>query len=159
MGTVTEVKTGTDFTARLDLIIEDEIVTNLPQIFIEFYYVDRGRRNIGFSYFAKDLTDPPVVARAAELMVTVRQMLFDGEIIVCNIPEVDTDKLKIEQGKIVEVFADISYRDSAGKVGKFVEKVLDECGKPILDECGNQLTCDKFVVNMCKAVTENWLVT
>ena len=159
MGTVTEVKTGAYFTARIELIIEGEIVTNLPQIFIEFYYKDNGRRNIGFSYFAKDLLDPAVVARAAELMVTVRQMLFDGEIIVCNIPEVDTDELKIEQGKVVEVFADISYRDSAGKVGKFVEKVLDECGKPVLDECGNEIECDKFVVNMCKSVTENWLVT
>jgi len=144
MATTEKVKTGTDFTVKIDMTLEVEVVTNLTQIFIEFYYELNGKIT-PFSFFAKDLADQSIIDRANELGVTVHQMLFEGEIIVCDIPKEDTDTLKINQCNEVAVFAEVSFVDSDDEVQKFTEK----------DDEGNE--CDKFIVILEKSVTEKWL--
>jgi len=155
MAVTKTVKTGVDFSPRINLTAENEVVSALTQIFIEFYYenIDDNIRKTPFSFFAKDLADQKIIDRAAALNVTVRQIIFDGEIIVCDIPKVDTDDAKLEDCQEVQVYAEISYIDSNSKVQKFVDR--DENGNIILDADGNE--CDKFIIDMVKSVTEGWL--
>lgn len=143
MAVTEKVKTGTDFTVRLDLTVEGEVITALPQIFVQFYYELNGQI-FPFSFFAKDLNTTKILAKIADGLI-IRQMLFDGEIIVCEIPLVDTETLKIEICKEVEVFAEISFIDSDGDVQKFTEE----------DDEGNE--CDKFIVDLEKSSTEGFL--
>ncbi len=141
-------KTGTDFQVRIELEIDSEVVTALPQIITILYYLLDGKRN-EFSYWAVNTSDAKVVAKVTELGITIRQITFDSEIILLDVPTVDTDLLKIENCKDVDVFADIQFVDSNGDAQKAI--VCED------DNADTEPDCDAFVGKMVKANSEGWV--
>lgn len=120
-------KTGVTVTVKMTLSITGEVLTALPQIVITMYYIRNGK-HIEFSFFAKDLTTPKIIA-AIDAGKPVHSMLIVANLITMVIPPEDTENLEIEDCEEVPVFAEVAWIDSNGNTEKDLPDPL--CDTPI----------------------------
>ena len=138
-------KTGTDTLIKIKLAIAGEVLTSLTQLVVVFYYVRVDGTEKKFSYFAKDPAAADIAAEAVTEGITVHQLIINGSILDCDIPQVDTDTLDLEECEVTQVFAEIAYLDSSSDKQKGI--IVNADGQ----------NCDVPIGEMVKSTTEGWL--